>query len=143
MTGKSCQRASVGRRYEGDGTAPAEAQQEAATIIDRGLKYDIVVANIESPAFFSVKQVAGILKVTLNSSHAAYENLIELLEKDAEDATLEELRKRLQNARDGLVLLLTAWARYEDEQPDGRRRELAQEARTDWGRVARTFLSQG
>jgi hypothetical protein len=78
----------------------------------------------------------------LNTSHSAYKNLVEVLEEDLEGATTEDLRERLQNARDGLKLLLTAWVRYEDEQPDGRRRELAQEARTDWGRVARTFLSQ-
>lgn len=35
----------------------------------------------------------------------------------------------------------TAWARYEDEQPDGRRREAVREARTDWGRVARQFYN--
>jgi hypothetical protein len=125
-----------------DGTQRAEAEQKAAQIIDSGLKYEIVEANLETPAFFSVKQVAGILKVTLNTSHPAYENLVEVLEEDVEGATPEQLSERLQNARDGLKLLLTAWARYEDEQPDGRRRILAQEARTDWGRVARNFLSQ-
>ena len=123
-----------------DGTAPAEAGEKAAEIISSGLKFEIVEANLESPAFFSVKQVAGILKVTLNTSHPAYENLMEVLEEDVEGVPPEELRQRLQGARDGLKLLLTAWARYEDEQPDGIRRERAQETRTDWGRVARTFL---
>ena len=123
-----------------DGATPSEASAKAAEIIHSGLKYEILEANIESPAFFSVKQVAGILKVTLNTSHPAYENLVEVLEDDVEGVPSEELRERLQNARDGLKLLLTAWARYEDEQPDGTRRERAQEARTDWGRVARTFL---
>lgn len=78
----------------------------------------------------------------MNTSHSAYETLVEALEEDLEGAAMEKLQERLQNARDGLKLLLMAWARYEDEQPDGRRRELAQEARTDWGRVARTFLRQ-
>jgi hypothetical protein len=123
-----------------DGATPSDATDKAAEIIKSGLKYEILEANIESPAFFSVKQVAGILKVTLNTSHAAYENLVEVLEEDVEGVPSEELRERLQNSRDGLKLLLTAWARYEDEQPDGIRRERAQEARTDWGRVARTFL---
>jgi hypothetical protein len=125
-----------------DGAGREEAEAKAAEIIDRGLKFEIVEASLETPAFFSVKQVAGILKVTLNTSHPAYENLVEVLEEDLEGVDSNELRERLQNARDGLKLLLTAWARYEDEQPDGRRRELAQETRTDWGRVARIFLSQ-
>lgn len=123
-----------------DGGSVKEAKEKAAEIIDGGLKYEILEANLESPAFFSVKQVAGILKLTLNTSHPAYDNLVEVLEEDVEGVPAEELRERLQNSRDGLKLLLTAWARYEDEQPDGRRREAAQETRTDWGRVARTFL---
>ena len=80
------------------------------------------------------------MKLTLNTSHPAYHNLVEILEDDVEGASPETLRERLKNALDGLKLLLTAWARYEDEQPDGTRREIAQETRTDWGRVARNFL---
>ena len=76
----------------------------------------------------------------MNTSHPAYDNLVEILEEDVDGASNETLRERLKNALDGLKLLLTAWARYEDEQPDGVRREKTQEARTDWGRVARTFL---
>jgi hypothetical protein len=123
-----------------EGTELQEAVERAASIIENNLKYEILEANIESPAFFSVRQVAGILKVTLNTSHPAYDNLVEILEEDVDGASNETLRERLKNALDGLKLLLTAWARYEDEQPDGVRREKTQEARTDWGRVARTFL---
>ena len=76
----------------------------------------------------------------MNTSHPAYDNLVEILEENVDGASLESLREKFKNALDGLKLLLTAWARYEDEQPDGIRRERTQEARTDWGRVARTFL---
>ncbi len=123
-----------------DGKAPEDAKLEAAKIIGRGLKYEIVEADLETPAFFSVKQVAGVLKVTLNTSHPLYDKLVETLEKDVSAVEAEDLRERLVNARDGLKLLLTAWARYEDEQPDGDRRYRVQEARTDWGRVARAFF---
>ena len=34
-----------------------------------------------------------------------------------------------------------AWARYEDEQ-DSVRRENAQDARMDWGKIARRFLER-
>lgn len=123
-----------------DGADLGEAVERAASIIENNIKYEILEADIESPAFFSVKQVAGILKVTLNTSHPAYDNLVEILEENVDGASLESLREKFKNALDGLKLLLTAWARYEDEQPDGIRRERTQEARTDWGRVARTFL---
>ena len=52
-----------------------------------------------------------------------------------------ELKRRLNGARDGLKTLLIAWARYEDELPEGSRRQAAQNARDDWGRVARGFLT--
>lgn len=63
-----------------------------------------------------------------------------MLEKDTDGIETEELRERLANSMEGLKLLLMAWARYEDEQLDGKRRQAAQDARTDWGRVARDFL---
>ncbi|MNF11731.1 hypothetical protein D3C80_2130070 [compost metagenome] len=63
-----------------------------------------------------------------------------MLERDASEDDNEELRRRLTNAADGLKLLLSAWARYEDEQPDGPRRNAAQETRADWGRLARQFM---
>ncbi len=44
-------------------------------------------------------------------------------------------------SREVLRTLLIAWARYEDEQPVGIRQENARNARNDWGRVARDFLS--
>ena len=78
--------------------------------------------------------------ITLNANHPAYKNLIEVLEEEVEGVDIETLRSRLTNSLDGLKLLLMAWARYEDEQPDGPRRNRAQDTRVDWGRVARQFL---
>jgi hypothetical protein len=129
-----------------DGGKPTKEQQHiaqemAARIINNGLKYEIEEAEIEMEAFFSVKAVAGILRVTLNTGHPAYKYLVQVLDRNVENVPAEQLRERLQNASDGLRLLLTAWARYEDEQPDGRRREAVREARTDWGRVARQFYN--
>lgn len=46
-----------------------------------------------------------------------------------------------QKLCDGLKLLLMAWARYEDEQLAGPRKQAAKDARNDWGRVARSFLA--
>jgi len=63
-----------------------------------------------------------------------------ILEKDPENISESELRSRLNRARDGLELLLMAWARYEDEEPSGKRRDAVQQARWDWGRYARQFL---
>jgi len=65
---------------------------------------------------------------------------VEVLEENIEDADIDTLRTRLANSLDALKLLLMAWARYEDEQPEGVRKQNAQDARIDWGRLARRFL---
>lgn len=78
--------------------------------------------------------------VHLNMNHPAYSKLVELLEEETGDASSDELKDRLRRARDGLRLLLFAWARYEDVQQAKKSREWAQMTRTDWGRIARRFL---
>jgi len=118
-----------------------EAEELAAKTIDRDLKYDFEIANLSStPGFFDVQSRGGEIIIALNTAHPAYNHLIEALDADLNGADEDELRYRLQRASDGLRLLLIAWARYEDEQPDGRRLDNARQARWDWGRMAREFL---
>ncbi|MBD2392767.1 ATP-binding protein [Cyanobacterium aponinum FACHB-4101] len=123
-----------------EGITPTQAELLAATTVDDGLKYTFVEASLDTPAFFSVKPKGGAIIVTLNTRHPAYKNLVEVLEENIEDADIDTLRTRLTNSLDALKLLLMAWARYEDEQPEGIRKNNAQEARVDWGRLARRFL---
>lgn len=130
----------IEKELESQGMAEEAAKELAARTISDGLKYVFAEADLESPAFFSVKQKGGSIIITLNTSHPAYDSLVEVLEREDPDGTEEGLRTRLKSAEEGLKLLLMAWARYEDEQPDGARRDAAQEARLDWGRLARQFL---
>lgn len=123
-----------------EGVTETKAELLAATTVDDGLKYTFIEAPLDTPAFFSVKPRGGAIIVTLNTNHPAYQNLVEILEEDVDKADIDTLRSRLVNSLDGLKLLLMAWARYEDEQPDGKRKDNAQDTRIDWGRVARRFL---
>lgn len=123
-----------------EGVTETKAELLAATTVDDGLKYTFVESPLDTPAFFSVKPRGGAIIVTLNINHPAYKNLVEILEEDVDKADIDTLRNRLINSLDGLKLLLMAWARYEDEQPDGKRKDNAQDTRIDWGRVARRFL---
>ncbi|MEZ0071642.1 ATP-binding protein [Planotetraspora sp. GP83] len=96
--------------------------------------------NPDSPAFFNVEFIPGVLQVSLNMDHPAYSDLIAVLDQDIENASKEELADRLVNAADAFKLLLLSWARYEDEQPE-RPRARAKQMRQDWGRIAREFLA--
>lgn len=122
------------------GVTKEQATELAASTVDIGLKYVFATADIESPAFFTVKPKGGSLIILLNSQHPAYDHLIETLDQEHPGGTVDDLTRRLIKARDGLKLLLEAWARYEDEQPDGKRKEQAQDVRQDWGRMAKLFL---
>jgi len=115
----------------------------AATIVRDNLKYRFVPTDLGSAAFFQIKnRGTGSIIIALNTQHPVYESLIEVLEESTVGVSPEELKRRLNGARDGLKTLLIAWARYEDELPEGQRRQSAQNARDDWGRVARDFLTQ-
>ncbi len=122
------------------GVAERDAGELAARTVSNNLKYVFAEADLETDAFFSVKPRGGAIIITLNTRHPAYDKLIEVLEDDLEGVEASELGERLAKASDGLKLLLMAWARYEDELPDGFRKQNAQDARNDWGRIARNFL---
>ena len=124
------------------GVTKSQAQELAATTISNNLKYVFADADLDSPAFFSVKPKGGVIAIILNTNHPAYENLLEVLEDEVDEVDTETLRSRLTNSLKGLKLLLEAWARYEDEQPEGKRRQYTQDARVDWGRIARQFLER-
>jgi len=122
------------------GVPKVEAAALAARTISDGLKYVFVDAPFDTPAFFTVKPKAGVITITLNTEHPVYEKLVDILEEEVDEADIATLRERLTNALEGLKLLLTAWARYEDEL-DGVKKTAAQDARLDWGRIARDFLT--
>lgn len=125
-----------------EGITETQAKELAASTLDDGLKYIFAPADLETSAFFSVKPRGGAIIVTLNINHPAYKNLVEVLEKDVDGTDIETLRSRLTNSLEGLKLLLMAWARYEDEQLEGKHKQIAQDARVDWGRIARKFLER-
>lgn len=122
----------------------AEAAEElAARTVSNGLKYLFTPATLEGRAFFTVSPRAGELVIKVNTSHPAYGNLVEVLEKEVDDnVSPDELRSRLAKAQKGLKLLLLAWARYEDEQPSDETRAETQDVRNAWGQMAYRFLQE-
>ncbi|WP_231973711.1 MULTISPECIES: ATP-binding protein [unclassified Mycobacterium] len=112
----------------------------AAETINKGLKYRIEVASLEGGAFFSVQPRGGILLVTLNTDHPAYDLLLGARDPKDLPEDSDKLKEKLLAAQAGLEMMLFAWARYEDEQPNEQRR-VTQNIRHDWGRMAESFLS--
>lgn len=122
----------------GVGDGPAE--ELVSKVIESGIKYIFVPADLEGSIFFSVRPVAGEIVIKINNNHAAFDKLLSVLEEPIpDDATADELSSRLSKANDGLKLLLMSWARYEDEASPALKTQL-QDMRTDWGRIAAEFL---
>ena len=134
------------RKEEVEKSLESEGITNAGEVVDwlfkNNLKYSFVDSDIETPAFFTVKSRGGKILISLNTNHPAYHKLVEVLEQSTENVTQEDLQRRLGNASEGLKLLLMAWARYEDEQPDGKLKSNVQDSRQDWGRIAKDFLKE-
>ncbi|MGO4876560.1 ATP-binding protein [Pedobacter psychrotolerans] len=123
-----------------EGEVP-DATNFAKTIISTSTLYQFVESSFESQAFFSVSPVGGKIIIKLNTSHPAYDQFVEVLNDDIDkEISKADLEKRLLAAKDGMKLLLMAWARFEDEQPDGRLKSNVRNARIDWGRMASAFM---
>lgn len=129
----------VADQLEHLGHSRETAETLAAETIDKGLKYRMEVASLEGGAFFSVQPRGGILLVTLNTEHPAYDLLLGARDPKSLPDEPDKLKEKLHAAQAGLEMMLFAWARYEDEQPTEQRR-LTQNIRHDWGRMAEGFL---
>ncbi len=129
----------ISRTLTEQGLDIKDADDIASIVIKDSLKYIFAEASLDTPAFFSIQPRGGALILTLNTRHSVYSRLVDVLERDRDNQSTENLQNRLNNALNGLKLLLMAWARYEDEQ-DSIRRRNAQDARVDWGRIASRFL---
>jgi hypothetical protein len=119
-----------------------QAQERARIVVRSGQKYEFYKVGVETAEFFTVRPKGGSLLIGLNTNHPAYDHLVTLLESSDDDDEVDALKTRLRKSFEGLKLLLEAWARYEDELTDGIKKERAQEARLDWGRVARQFFRE-
>lgn len=118
----------------------------AETLVDEALAQDARVRWIsghqDTPAFFSIDFMAGMLQVIFNTKHPLHDEFMMVLENVPDDADADALRQRLDRAANTFRLLVFSWARMEDEIPssNGKRARIIEQARQDWGRYARDFM---
>lgn len=129
------------KEFEDEGLSEEKAQDEATRVVKSGLKYSFRRSALPTSApIFSIKRKGGVIIVNLNTKHPGYDSLISALEHEEGEEEVD-LSRRLKRSRKSLRLLLLAWARFEDEQ-EASKREMVQDVRHDWGRVARQFLRE-
>jgi hypothetical protein len=120
-----------------------DADELGKELFESPSKFQFVTASLQTRAFFTVSPIGGKIIIKINTTHPAYDQFVEILSGPiSADTDKPELIKRLRKAKDGLKLLLMAWARFEDEQPDGRLKDGVQDTRVDWGRMAADFMRE-
>jgi len=113
------------------GVEEEEAKEIAIEVINKGIKYLFQEGSLPGAVIFDVRAKAGTIIIEINTRHPASKYLFELLkEEDGENDS---------PALKALKLLLTAWARLEDE-AEGQRRMDLENMRTSWGMIAQEFL---
>ena len=130
-------------QFDEEGLSPEAAAARAMTLLERGYKFDFREAQLGGRMFFDLKRTAGVITITLNSSHPAYQNLLEvLLTVPEEDISKDRLLSLLTDARESLQHLFYAWARLEDEEMNVERREQIEDVRFEWGKFLAQFLRE-
>lgn len=124
--------AAIEAAYVEAGVSPEDATRIAVASIQKKLRYVFTNAELASPAIFDVSEKAGELFIKINMNHPAYENFFDLLNSENQETVDTPTLT-------GLKLLLTAWARMEDEASE-RSLEQLQDIRIEWGKIARDFL---
>lgn len=119
---------------EQEGLDPTVAREIAVDYVQRKMKFLFRHADFPGFSVFDVTSKAGVIIVTINTKHPAQAHLFELLREG--DPNVPE-----SPALQGLKLLLTAWARMEDE-ASGEERDKLEDIRGDWGRIARDFMRE-
>lgn len=108
-----------------------------ARVTENRYQYLFEKGKQDSASIFSSHIRGGTVKIILNSSHPAFNYLQPLLKDDY--FTAGSVKEELVIS---VKLIIIAWSEVERDLK-GRRRELAEELREDWGRVLRRlFLLQ-
>ena len=90
-----------------------------------GLPYPSDIVSFTTPA--------GKIKVAVNTKHPVWENIIESIQNNVDQQTLERVK-------DSIMLLFASLARAEDEISDEQKKEIILVYRSEWGRIARDML---
>jgi hypothetical protein len=122
----------VEEKYVAEGVPAAKARPFAATVVESEIKYFFQEGEIPGKTMFDIKSAGGKIFIAINTKHPARAFLFELLKEDNPEADPPALK--------ALKLLLTAWARLEDEATNEQRRQRLEQIRYDWGSLAWDFL---
>lgn len=121
------------------GQPEQEAHEIAQMLVQEDLSYQFNPAQLDAYQMFNVRSNQGVLHINLNTDHAIYD-LIKHIEGGL-DENGDENDPAFQSIV-ALRLLLSSWARMEDQTESREERARIQHVAMDWGRQADKFISR-
>ncbi len=121
------------------GQADDDAQQLARMIVEEDLSYQFNPAQLDGYQMFNVRSNQGVLHINLNTDHPVYD-LLKHIENDLRENAKEDSPAFLASV--AIRLLLSSWARMEDQTESVNERIRIQDISTNWGRQVSKVISR-
>ena len=120
------------------GQAREDAQQLARRLIEEDLSYQFNSAQLDGSLMFNVRSNQAVLHINLNTDHPIYD-LLKHIEGDLDD-NVDESDPAFQ-ASVAIRLLLSSWARMEDQTESREERIRIQNIAINWGRQVEKVIN--
>ena len=131
--------AGLAELFISSGQVEDEARELARMLVQDDLSYQFNPAQLDGYQMFNVRSDQGVLHINLNTDHPIYD-LISHVE-DRLSAESDESDPAFQ-AIVALRLLLSSWARMEDQTESREERTRIQDIAMNWGRQVDKVISQ-
>jgi len=118
-------------RFTQAGQPAAEARELARVLVQEDLSYQFNPAQLDGYLMFNVRSAQGVLHINLNTDHPIYDLISHVEDRIALDVDEDD---PLFQAVVALRLLLSAWARMEDQTESRDERTQIQHISMNWGR---------
>lgn len=122
------------------GQTEEAARELAQKLVKEGLGYHFGPAQLDGYQMFSVRSSQGVLHINLNTEHPIYD-LLSHIEGSLDEGSIDENDPVFQ-ATVAIRLLLSAWARMEDQTAERNARMEIQNTAQTWGRHADKMINQ-
>ena len=119
------------KQFEELGQSSEQAAELARSLVENDLSYQFISTQLDGYQIFRVRTNQGILQIQLNTDHPIYD-LIRHIEGSL-DENVDENDPAFQ-ATVALRLLLSSWARMEDQTHNRNERIRIQDTAINWGR---------
>ena len=127
----------LAQTYIAEGLEEADARMLAKQLVENDEWYNFESDQLDGYQMFRIRNRAGVLRVILNMDHPIHDFI-----RMFEDQAKAELSDPVRRAGLGLILLLMAWARMEDQiEIDDDRRQI-QSIAQQWGKHVDEFIRQ-